>query len=78
MMPAVEWWCRVTLIGPGGDALAGWSLEGPGQPDLEAVDRVARLALGAGRLGGRVVLSDVDPDLRSLLDLAALPVEVEG
>ena len=53
-------------------------LGGPGLPDLGAVDDVARLALLAGRLGGRIVLSDVSPAMRSLLELAGLGVEVEG
>ena len=74
----VALWCRVLVVGPDRTALASHRLEGPGPPDLGAVDDVARLALRARRLGGRIILSDVSPALRSLLDLAGLTVEVEG
>jgi len=76
-MPAVELWCRVTVVGPDGAELARSVLAGPGAPDLAAVDDVARLALLAGRLGGGIVLADVSPALRALLELAGLCVEVE-
>ena len=39
---------------------------------MEAVDELCRLALSAGRLGCRVVLVDVDPELRDLLELAGV------
>ncbi len=42
------------------------------------MDDVARLALLAGRLGGGIVLTEVSPALRTLLELAGLRVEVEG
>jgi hypothetical protein len=74
----VNLWCRVQIVGADQATLACHQLGGPGFPDLGAVDDVARLALLARRLGGRVVLSDVSPGLRSLLELAGLPVEVEG
>lgn len=67
---------RVT--GPDGGALATVALAGAGPPTLGAVDLVARLALLAGRLGGRVVVEAASPELRTLLALAALGVEVEG
>ena len=51
-------------MGPDGAALISYVLEGPGAPDMGAVDEVARLALMAGRLGGAVVLADVSPALR--------------
>lgn len=41
-------------------------------PDLQAVDELCRLAVVARRLGCRVHLTGVDPDLRSLLDLAGV------
>ena len=71
-------WCRVTVRGPGGVLVGGFVLEGPGDPDLAAVDDVARVALQAARLGGGVTLRDVCPAMRALLELAALGVEVEG
>lgn len=73
----VTLWCRVLVVGPDRTALASHRLEGPGVPDLGALDDVARLALQAERLGGRIVLSDVTPALRSLLELSGLRVEVE-
>jgi hypothetical protein len=77
-MAAVELWCRVTVVGSDGAKLARCVLEGLGAPDLGAVDDVARLALLAGRLGGGIVLADVSPALRALLELAGLRVEVDG
>jgi hypothetical protein len=41
-------------------------------PDLAAVDAVARLAHGAGRLGTRILLEDAPPALRELLAFAGL------
>ena len=40
--------------------------------DLAAVDAVARLALGARRLGTRILLQDAPPALRELLVFAGL------
>ena len=39
---------------------------------LETIDELCRLALLAGRLGCRVLLVDVDPELRELLQLAGV------
>jgi hypothetical protein len=75
---AVQLWCEVTVVGPDGADLVRRFLEGPGDPDLEAVDEVARLALLAGRLGSHLVLAEVSPALRALLHLTGLCVEVEG
>jgi hypothetical protein len=77
-MTAVEVWCRVTVVGPDGAVLACCLLRRTGAPDLGSVDRVARLALLAGRLGGGIVLADVSSALRELLDLAGLSVQVAG
>ena len=71
-------WCRVTMVGPDGSALATGLLEGPTAPDVGAVDDVARLALLAKRLGGSVILTEVCSDLRALLELTGLAVEMEG
>ena len=71
-------WCRVTVRGADGAVLGGFALEGPCDPDLGAVDALARVALQAARLGGGITLSDVAPALRELLELAGLGVEVAG
>ncbi len=77
-MSIVQPWCTVTLLGPEGVALASWALEGPGPPNLDTVGHVAHLALVAGRFGGTIVLSDLGQELRGLIDLAGLPVEMSG
>jgi hypothetical protein len=76
MMTAMRLWCRVTIFGPDGNELAGCDLEGPGAPDLAAVDAVAGLALLAGRLGFGIALGEVSQAMRELLALAGLGVEV--
>jgi hypothetical protein len=73
----VNLWCRVLVVGADHAEVACHQLGGPGPPDIGAVDDVARLALQARRLGGRIVLSEVSPALRSLLRLAGLCVEME-
>jgi hypothetical protein len=73
----VNLWCRVLVVGPDHTALSRHQLSGPGLPDIGAVDNVARLVLQAGRVGGRIILSDVSPALRALLNLAGLGVEME-
>ena len=73
-----ELWCRLTVVGPDGTELLHQALTGAGRPDLASVDDVARLALHAARLGGALAITDLSPDLRRLLDLAGLVVEVEG
>jgi hypothetical protein len=77
-MDADELWCRITVFGPDGSELLRSALGGPGRPDVGTVDDVARLALHAVRLGGTLAITDLSPDLRALLDLAGLVVEVEG
>jgi len=77
-MDADELWCRVTVLGPDGSELVHGVLAGPGRPDLATVDDVARLALHAVRLGGVLAITDLSPDLRSLLDLAGLGIQVAG
>ena len=77
-MDGLERWCRITIVGPDGTEVASAVLEGPGAPDIATVNDVARQALLAARLGGAIVLDDVSPTMRELLDLAGLGVEVEG
>jgi hypothetical protein len=76
-MGCVQPWCRVSLVGPAGGAVLSWLVEGPDPPDLGTVDDLARLALLAGRLGGVIVVTELSPPLRDLLDLAGLGVQVE-
>ncbi len=71
-------WCRITVVGADGAALEEWTLSGPGQPDLAAVDAVAQLRLAAGRQGGRLVVRHLSPALAELLSLAGLSREVIG
>jgi len=78
MMAKAELWCRATIVGPGDLELAAFALEGPGDPDVGAVDDVARFVLLAKRLGGRLVLTDLSTKLRLLLDLAGLLAEAAG
>lgn len=72
-----ELWCRVTIVGPDGAELVSGELRGSGEPDLETVERIARLALSTGRLGGSMNLAQVSPALDALLELVGLTVEVE-
>ena len=78
MMAKAELWCRATIVGPGDRQLAAFALKGPGDPDIGAVDDVARFVLLAKRLGGRLVLTDLSTKLRLLLDLAGLLAEAAG
>jgi hypothetical protein len=77
-MADIPLWCRVSVVGPDGDELARYALQGLGAPDLGAVDLVARLTLVAERLGGDSILTELSAGLRMLLELAGLIVEVEG
>jgi hypothetical protein len=77
-MKDIVLWCRVTIVGPDGVELTSRVLTGPGGPGFEAVDEVARLALLARRLGGAIVLDELAPALRALLELGGLRLEVKG
>jgi hypothetical protein len=72
LMTIAEMWCRVTVCEPDGSPLGHWTLRGNAAPDLETVDRIARLHLAAKAQGGTSLLSDVAPALRELLELAGL------
>jgi len=78
MMADLQRWCRVTVFDADGTELASGALVGSRAPDLGVVDDVARLALHAARLGGRVSLAEVSPAMRELLELAGLCVELAG
>ena len=71
-MPQVEKWCRLVATGPTGDVIADCVIEGTGRPRLDTVERIAEVGLQAARAGGRVQISDLDPFLRDLLDLAGM------
>jgi hypothetical protein len=76
-MVSMQRWCRVTVVGPDGAVVACRVFEGPGVPDLAAVDAVARLALLSVRIGGRFGVTEVSPAMSELLELAGLGVEME-
>lgn len=65
-------WCEVTVYGERGAVVDRWSIRGSGSPDLEVVDRLARLRLEATRQGLDVGLTNVCPDLADLLTLVGL------
>jgi hypothetical protein len=71
-------WCRAAVVEADGGVLVRFAVTGTGRPDLSVVDDVARLALASTRLGCRLLLSDVAPGLRELLELAGLWVQVQG
>ncbi len=73
-----ERWCRVVVLGPGGEELATWAVAGPGDPDLLLVDCLCRLHLAARRAGATAVLEDASPALADLLAEAGLRGELEG
>jgi hypothetical protein len=77
-MMAVQLWCRFRIVGPDGMELVRRMLEGSGAPDVGIVDYLARCALMARRVGGAFELSDVSSELRGLLELTGLCVEMEG
>jgi hypothetical protein len=77
-MVVSRWRCLLDIVGPDGTVWATRVLVGAGSPDLGDVDEVALLQLLASRMGGRIVLDAVCPQLAKLLELAGLPVEVRG
>lgn len=68
-------WYRLTVRDCDGLELA-WEAGGPGLPDLQAVDVVARLALLFRRSGASVELSEVSAAMGELLLLSGLTAEV--
>jgi hypothetical protein len=71
-------WCHVALVDAGGGVLARWALSGEANPNLDAIDLIARWVVIARRAGASVRISEACPELRELLGLAGLPVEVVG
>jgi hypothetical protein len=76
-MRATGPWCLIRILRPDDAELLRIVLDGPAAPGLAAVDRIARMALGARRDGLRLVLAEVSPELADLLELAGLGVEVQ-
>jgi hypothetical protein len=71
-------WCQVALVDTGGSVLARWALSGEANPNLDAVDLIARWVVIARRAGATVRIVQACPELLELLRLAGLPVEVIG
>jgi hypothetical protein len=71
-------WCRLTVLGSGGDPLASWSVGGPGLPDLSVVEGLAWLLLILRRQKQRVVVEELEPGFAGLLDLVGLRREMAG
>lgn len=71
-------WCRLTVLAADGSIRRTDIIEGAGRPDLAAVDELARRTLAAIRAGDRVVVGAPTPEMRDLIELVALPVEMEG
>jgi ABC-type transporter Mla MlaB component len=76
-VPGFVAWGRIVILGRLNET-ERWVLGGQGQPDLSAVDLLARTALVARRLGGSLQLLDPTKELRELLDLVGLRREVGG
>jgi hypothetical protein len=75
-MAADRQWGQVVLVGPHGGT-GRYVLSGPGHPTIDTVGLLARLALVAKRLGGRLAVEEACPELRELLEFAGLGVEVQ-
>jgi ABC-type transporter Mla MlaB component len=67
----------VVVLVRDGVEVARWPLETREHLDLAVIDDLARVQLGARRMGCTVRLERVCPQLRELLDLSGLRVEVE-
>ncbi len=76
-MEAFQRWCRIAVVRRDGTVVRECVLEGQGAPDLQAVDDVARIALAATRAGCHARLVETSAELRELVDLCGLPVDVE-
>jgi hypothetical protein len=72
VVPDLQPWCRIVVVGADGRVVVEHVLEGRGSPGLDAVAFVAQAALLATRRGGAVVLRDVSAAMQDLLSLAGL------
>jgi hypothetical protein len=68
---------RVVIVGPDGRRDVA-ILQGGRRRSLEVVDLLARLRLACRRTGRRLVLEELAPELRELLDACGLLREVGG
>jgi hypothetical protein len=71
-----EVWGRLRIVADDGSALGTWEIESCCRPDIGSVDKVARLQLLAIKLTGRVVFDEISPELRELVELAGLVVDM--
>ena len=76
-MEGARCWCRLSVVEPDGSISSTVRLDGWGHPGIATVDAIARRMLGATRMGQRVLLQDVDPELVDLLRLVGLSVDME-
>jgi hypothetical protein len=79
-MPDWQCWCRVRAVDRDGTVRDAGTFGGSAPPELEAVDRLARILLAVTREGERPFLVVVDARLARLLELvglADLVVEVQ-
>jgi hypothetical protein len=65
-------------VGAGGGGVVVCDVSRVVSPALALVDVLARLQLAARRAGGRIRVRGPSPELRALLGLLGLPLEVEG
>jgi hypothetical protein len=75
---ALTAWALVVVLASDGAEVAAWAVEGPGAPDLEVIDTLARTQLRARRVGGAIALRNPSKELLELLDLVGLRREVGG
>ncbi len=68
-------WCRLSILLADGTVVRTWVLDGPGPPEIGAIDDVAHLALAAARRRERAIVRDLAPGMGELLRLAALPID---
>ena len=68
---------RVVLVCRG-EVVATWTVPSDHRVDMALVDRLARARLAARRAGCALRLEDIADDLRGLLELVGLGVEMGG
>lgn len=75
-METCRLWCQVALVDAEGAVLARWAMAGESNPNIEAVDLIARWVVIARRASAEVRIENACPEMEELLELAGLPVEV--
>jgi hypothetical protein len=66
----------VALVDAGGAVMARWAMAGESNPNIEAVDLIARWVVIARRARAQVRIENACPEMEELLELAGLPVQV--